>query len=232
MTTYTFDAVLAQSQRVNWRIEDVLPPGARLDFARPFLPESLARTQRLAFLTADERRTLNQIRGHGYLVMFGLVEEFILPFVLDHARTRLAGDDPRVRAFLQFAGEEAKHIDLFKRYRRAFEHTWRSIARHDRHNTGGFSSGEQATGNPYDPRAIETCCTVAWMALTVDMLRMTGEPVAAEADELCGVEAREVGILAEQPKVRPGVHGAPIFPSSSGLRGALLLAGDRPGSVG
>jgi hypothetical protein len=121
MTTYTFDAVLAQSQRVNWRIEDVLPTGARLDFQRPFLPESLARTQRLAFLTADERRTLNQIRGHGYLVMFGLVEEFILPFVLDHARSRIAGDDPRIRALLQFAGEEAKHIDLFKRYRKAFE---------------------------------------------------------------------------------------------------------------
>ena len=30
--------------------------------------------------------TLNQIRGHEYLAMFGLVEEFILPYVVDHAR--------------------------------------------------------------------------------------------------------------------------------------------------
>ena len=37
----------------------------------------------------DEKLLLNQIRGHGYLYMFGLVEEFILPFVLDHARPRL-----------------------------------------------------------------------------------------------------------------------------------------------
>ncbi|MEX0804382.1 MAG: hypothetical protein WD688_13860 [Candidatus Binatia bacterium] len=47
--------------------------------------------------------------------MFGLVEEFILPYVVDHARPQLSGDDYRVRVLLQFAGEEAKHIHLFKR---------------------------------------------------------------------------------------------------------------------
>jgi hypothetical protein len=64
---------------------------------------------------------LNQIRGHEYLAMFGLVEEFILPYVMDHARPQLSGDDYRVRALLQFAGEEAKHIHLFKRFRQEFE---------------------------------------------------------------------------------------------------------------
>jgi hypothetical protein len=53
--------------------------------------------------------------------MFGLVEEFILPYVVDHARRQLSGDDYRVRALLQFAGEEAKHIHLFKRFRQEFE---------------------------------------------------------------------------------------------------------------
>ena len=48
--------------------------------------------------------------------MFGLVEEFILPFAVDHAQAQLLGDDYQVRALLQFAGEEAKHIHLFKTF--------------------------------------------------------------------------------------------------------------------
>src|SRR6185503_4222349 len=93
----------------------------RLDFSKPFMPESLARVNQLGFLAPEEKRLLNQIRGHEYLAMFGLVEEFILPYVVDHARPKLSGDDYRARALLHFAGEEAKHIHLFKTFRREFE---------------------------------------------------------------------------------------------------------------
>jgi len=118
--TYTYQAVLAASERVNWRVEDLIGGDKALDFARPFMPESLARTEGLTFLSEDEKRVLNQIRGHEYLYVFGLVEEFILPFVLDHARVRLHDGDYRVRALLRFAGEEAKHIHLFKCFREEF----------------------------------------------------------------------------------------------------------------
>ena len=117
---FNFKDVLAASARAAWQIEDVLPPGATLDFSRPFMPDALARTAGLDALGADERRLLNQIRGHEYLALFGLVEEFILPFVLDHARPQLGGDDHRVRALLNFAGEEAKHIHLFKQFHELF----------------------------------------------------------------------------------------------------------------
>ena len=118
---YSYQAMLVASQKVNWRIEDIIGGDKRLDFSKPFMPESLARVGLLDFLSADEKRTLNQIRGNAYLCIFGLIEEFILPFVLDHARQQLQGDDYRARALLNFAGEEAKHIQLFKRFREEFE---------------------------------------------------------------------------------------------------------------
>jgi len=120
MQNYGYQAALAAAQKVSWKVEDLIGGDKRLDFTRPFLPESLAWVEPLDFLTPREKLVLNQIRGHGYLYLFGLVEEFILPFVLDHARPQLAGDDYRVRALLQFAGEEAKHIQLFKLFREDF----------------------------------------------------------------------------------------------------------------
>ncbi len=41
--------------------------------------------------------------------------------MLDHARPQLHADDSRVRALLGFASEEAKHIQLFQRFREEFE---------------------------------------------------------------------------------------------------------------
>ena len=120
-TNYSYAAVLSASQKIAWKIEDIIGGERRLDFGRPFMPEALARTSALTSLDAVEQRTLNQIRGHTYLCIFGLVEEFILPFVLDHARTLLPGDDNRTRALLGFAAEEAKHIHLFKRFRQLIE---------------------------------------------------------------------------------------------------------------
>jgi hypothetical protein len=119
---YSYAATLAAAERIHWRVEDLIGPGKQLDFAKSFLPETFVRAESLPFLSARDKLVLNQIRGHGYLSIFGLVEEFILPFVMDHARPQLdGGDDHRVRALLEFAVEEAKHIHLFKRFRAAFD---------------------------------------------------------------------------------------------------------------
>jgi len=118
---YSYRATLEASQKVNWRIEDIIGGDRGLDFTKRFMPESLARVEPLDFLSAAEKRTLNQIRGNAYLSIFGLVEEFILPYLMDYARPQLQGDDYRVRALLQFVGEEAKHIHLFKLFCEEFE---------------------------------------------------------------------------------------------------------------
>jgi hypothetical protein len=118
---YTYQDALAASEKINWRVEDIIGGDKRLDFTKPFMPESLARVTELSFLSSDEQRVVNQIRGNAYLYIFGLVEEFILPFVVNHTQTRLGSDDYCVRAFLGFASEEAKHIHLFKQFCEEFE---------------------------------------------------------------------------------------------------------------
>jgi len=119
---YTYKAVLASSLRAQWELDDVLAPDQELDFSRDFMPESLCRSGAAPGLASeDERRMLNHIAAYQYLCYFGSVEEFILPFLMDHARPMLRQDDYRVRALLNFASEEAKHIHLFNRYREAFE---------------------------------------------------------------------------------------------------------------
>ena len=122
---FQYPAILAASNRAAWQIDEVIGPGAVFDFTRPFMPGNLARTDGLTMLSEAEKLTLNHIRAHEYLAMFGLVEEFILPFVMDHVRPDLPhADDVRVRAMLQFAADEAKHIQLFKRFRELFAKTF------------------------------------------------------------------------------------------------------------
>lgn len=118
---YDYRETIVASRRVNWAIDDLIGGDKAMDFSKRLMPESLARVDGFSFLTDSEKRMLNQIRGHAYLCIFGLVEEFILPFVLDHIRPSLDQDDYRVRAFLQFASEEAKHIQLFKRFSQEFQ---------------------------------------------------------------------------------------------------------------
>ena len=70
-----------------------------------------------------------------------------------------------------------------EQYKNAFMHLWRDGLRGDRHNTGGVTSGEGFQGTPYHDGAIETCCTVAWIAFSIDMLRMTGDSRVADEIE-------------------------------------------------
>jgi hypothetical protein len=114
--SYDYRDTLAASQKVNWRVEDIIGGDKKLDFTKRFMPESLARVEPLSFLNDDEKLILNQIRGNTYLSIFVIVEEFIVPFVMDHIRPSINEDDDRARAFLQFIGEEVKHIQLFKTF--------------------------------------------------------------------------------------------------------------------
>lgn len=116
----SYSSILADATKVKWRVQDLIGHGKSLDFSKPFLPEQLAHTDKISCLTPEERLMLNQIRGHSYLHLFGLVEEFILPLVLDYVQTIGCTDITATQAYLGFAEEESKHIHLFRQFAIAF----------------------------------------------------------------------------------------------------------------
>lgn len=170
---------------------------------------------------------MNQAIAHGLLLVYQQTGEtrylrlarevegdWETPPSGDYVRSALAGKPfwqcpkPRWESLHAVQGiAELYFLTGEARYREAFERIWWSIAEGDRHNTGGFSSGEAATGNPYDPGAIETCCTVAWMALSVDMLRLTGSPVVADELEWSTWNA---ALGAQHPSGRWWTYNTPM----------------------
>lgn len=116
---YDYSACIRDSQRVAWTLDEVMPPGTKLDFSRPFLPRTLAGC--CDAISDEARLQLNQIMGNAYLNLFAFVEEYILATAVEHARAEMYGDHEAIRALLRFAEEELKHQALFERYMRAFE---------------------------------------------------------------------------------------------------------------
>lgn len=116
-----YEQSLQRASKVNWKIEDIIGGDKRLDFTKRFMPEVLAQVNEITCLNETEKRILNQIRGNSYLHVFGLVEEFIVPSVLDHVKTKGLSDITATQALLHFAEEESKHIRLFRRFAEEFK---------------------------------------------------------------------------------------------------------------
>lgn len=115
-----YEQSLQRASKVNWNIEDIIGGDKHLDFNQRFLPEVLARVNEIACLNTVEKLILNQIRGNSYLHLFGLVEEFIVPSVLNHVNTSGLSNITAIQALLHFAEEESKHIRLFRRFAEEF----------------------------------------------------------------------------------------------------------------
>jgi hypothetical protein len=119
--THSYEQSLQRSYKVNWQIEDIIGGDKQLDFTRRFLPEALARVNQITCLNEAEKLILNQIRSKSYLHLFGVIEEFIVPAVLDHVQTIGLDDITAIQSLLHFAEEESKHIRLFRRFEAAFD---------------------------------------------------------------------------------------------------------------
>lgn len=120
-STSAYEQSLQRASKVNWKVEDIIGGDKRLDFTRRFLPEALTRVNEISCLNTEEKLILNQIRGNSYLHLFGLVEEFIVPSVINHVSTTGLSNITAIQALLHFAEEESKHIRLFRRFAEEFE---------------------------------------------------------------------------------------------------------------
>jgi hypothetical protein len=103
------------SKRVRFEIERDVIRGRTLDFGKKFLPDGLSKIERLDFLGADEQRLVSQIQGRTYANMFGLVERFIGPKILEVSRDHWLGDQTAFEALVRFTDEELKHQEMFRR---------------------------------------------------------------------------------------------------------------------
>lgn len=103
------------SKRIRWEIERDVIRGRRFDFGMKFLPDGLAKLDRLDFVTPAERRFLSQIQGRTYANIFGLVERFINAKVLELSHEHWFGDQVALEALVRFSDEELKHQQLFRR---------------------------------------------------------------------------------------------------------------------
>jgi hypothetical protein len=118
---YDYGTTHRQALQVNWRVEDIIGGEKTLDFRKPFLPEVWVDAGAMDFLSEKEKLVVNHIRSHSYLYLFGFVEEYIVPFVVNHVQGRIhKAATEELRALLHFAEEEVKHIELFNRFGQEF----------------------------------------------------------------------------------------------------------------
>lgn len=79
---------------------------------------------------------------------------------------------------------EMYHATGDKKYKEAALQILHSILTTDIHNTGAFSTGEQAVGSPYREGSIELCCVIAFNAFAFSAYCLNGDPSIADYLEL------------------------------------------------
>ena len=99
-------------------------------------------------------------------------------------------------------------------YYNALELIWNGIVESDRHNFGGFGTGEGSTGDLYG-HGSETCNTIAWMAYSTEYLKLCKKSYVADELELSYFNAAFGSLLGE--------HDFTYMNNSDGSRESALI---------
>ena len=118
LDTKRYAKCIEVSKRVRFDIDRDVIRGRSLDVGSKFLPDGLSMAGELDFLTEHERRFASQVQGRTYANMFGLVERFIAPKMVEVSRSHGLGDQTAFEALVRFTDEELKHQELFRRMER------------------------------------------------------------------------------------------------------------------
>ena len=116
MPKYTYARCLENAYKVNWTIDEVLGE-RRFDASKRWLPARLSGARHVTCLDADELRKLTHVELASYAHLFGYVEEFIAPKVAELAQDFAVDQRVAFDALTNFAAEEVKHMNLFRRLR-------------------------------------------------------------------------------------------------------------------
>jgi hypothetical protein len=111
----TYAKAIEVSKRVRFDIDRDVIRARELDFSQKFLPDGLSKLRELPFLGAAEKRLFSQVQGRTYANMFGLVERFIGPKMLQASADHWLGDQTAFEALVRFTDEELKHQEMFRR---------------------------------------------------------------------------------------------------------------------
>jgi len=103
------------SKRVRFEIDRDVIRSREFDFSQKFLPDGLSKVRGLEFLSSSEKRLFSQVQGRTYANMFGLVERFIGPKMLQASADHWLGDQTAFEALVRFTDEELKHQEMFRR---------------------------------------------------------------------------------------------------------------------
>jgi len=116
MPTYSYARCLQNAYKVNWKIDDLLGQ-RRFDASKRWLPAALSGVRHVTSLDEDEKRKLTHVEMASYAHLFGYVEEFIAPKITELAQDFAVDERVAFDALANFAAEEVKHMNMFRRLR-------------------------------------------------------------------------------------------------------------------